>query len=902
MTMRSLSLTSVVLALAVSTLPAVAAPPQKPIVTPAAAEDEAPFVDEVVPVNESRLSALSLSLMIEGSVIELPTANGPMRMRLIEKTHTYLGSDIYTFFGDASTGAPFGANAQIAVRDGLVGGFVRAIDGFDVTVTPLDEDRQSLTFKPSNLDSCGNGPGTVVLPQDGGGGVACADALTRQDVLVVYTPAAAAANGGTAAITLLIEAGIADANTALKNTHSPNRLRLVNAYGYAFPESGDIGTDLDALRNPTDGIGDFVHTLRDAFAADLVQLVCVSSGACGVASLFSNDPAMGFSVVESACLSGYVQAHEIGHNFGCCHAVGDGGGCDNGGYFPYSNGWRFNGNSGTLWRTVMAYDPGTRIPYFSNPLVTFDGKATGKAGLAEDAADNARTIALTAQAIANFRCSDDPINDCNGNGVPDDIDIADGTSPDCNDNNVPDACDIAGGFSKDADLNGIPDECGVLPSKFYPDDDSDPRVLDSAGFSVAMGRGLVPVGQTVPLNAVIGAFGDDEAGSNVGAAYAFNSAGVQQAKLLPADPDPQSNFGRAVDTWSFIPTGLVPKREFAIVGAYRADVSTLSERGAVYIYSSDNDGPWTQRLKQVAGDGKANDWFGFAVNFSRSPADTQHNLFVGAPHANNGKGAVYIYKYADANTAALSKKLILPLSTAGADFGWSLASDNFVTLITTSPVTFTQRAILAVGSPGFASGAGMVRVFERPVTSNASYPSAGVNVSLGSTLGIPGDRFGESVSIADNYMAIGAPGRDSGRGSVFIFERTNVNVWTFREEFKLPNAKANDKFGTAVSLTVATDGAIWLAAGAPRYDVVTANGTLVDAGLGFIRRKPANSPTWIAVAPHLPTDSNAGDQFGAAAAIFPDGGGVRALFGAPFDDDTGLNSGSAYFVIPSSSP
>ncbi len=58
--------------------------------------------------------------------------------------------------------------------------------------------------------------------------------------------------------------------------------------------------------------------------------------------------------------------------------------------------------------------------------------------------------------------------DCNGNGVPDDCDIASGFSQDCNANAVPDECDIANGTSPDADGNGIPDECDIgaccLPS------------------------------------------------------------------------------------------------------------------------------------------------------------------------------------------------------------------------------------------------------------------------------------------------------------------------------------------------------------------------------------------------------------------------------------------------------
>ncbi|MHC4602581.1 MAG: LamG-like jellyroll fold domain-containing protein, partial [Planctomycetota bacterium] len=49
--------------------------------------------------------------------------------------------------------------------------------------------------------------------------------------------------------------------------------------------------------------------------------------------------------------------------------------------------------------------------------------------------------------------------DCNGNLIPDPVDIAEGTSKDCNGNGIPDECDIAEGRSTDVNDDGIPDEC-----------------------------------------------------------------------------------------------------------------------------------------------------------------------------------------------------------------------------------------------------------------------------------------------------------------------------------------------------------------------------------------------------------------------------------------------------------
>ncbi|MCH7994726.1 MAG: right-handed parallel beta-helix repeat-containing protein, partial [Planctomycetes bacterium] len=63
-------------------------------------------------------------------------------------------------------------------------------------------------------------------------------------------------------------------------------------------------------------------------------------------------------------------------------------------------------------------------------------------------------------------------NDCNGNGICDDVELATGIAQDCNGNGVPDdcdgdcngngaadECDIAQGVSQDCTGNGVPDEC-----------------------------------------------------------------------------------------------------------------------------------------------------------------------------------------------------------------------------------------------------------------------------------------------------------------------------------------------------------------------------------------------------------------------------------------------------------
>ncbi|MBL8764550.1 MAG: hypothetical protein JNM07_09815 [Phycisphaerae bacterium] len=141
---------------------------------------------------------------------------------------------------------------------------------------------------------------------------------------------------------------------------------------------------------------------------------------------------------------------------------------------------------------------------------------------------------------------------------------------------------------------------------------ADPAANDQFGFAVAAGSNTALVGAVAKS-------------SFAGAAYAFTRAGTvwtQQQKLLPGDPSSGSRFGGSMSL----------SGEAALIGAY----SKSSFAGAAYYFTRSGT-VWTQRKKLTASDGAANDQYAWSLAMH---ADT---LVIGANAKASGTGAAYAY-------------------------------------------------------------------------------------------------------------------------------------------------------------------------------------------------------------------------------------------------------------------
>jgi hypothetical protein len=229
------------------------------------------------------------------------------------------------------------------------------------------------------------------------------------DLMVVYTPASRNRWGQNNLEAMIIN-GVESANQAYMNSQINMQLNIVHMAEINYSETGDMGVTLSNLRGTTDGYMDEVHGWRDTYGADMVAMISEDSNYCGIASLMTSESVSfaprAFSVTYSSCLSNKTLAHELGHNQGNMH---DRANSSYGGVSPYSYGHKRCVTDGTGFRTVMSYScsGGTRVNYFSNPNIDYNGYPTGIDHDIDpdNSADCARSMNNTADTVAAFRDS-----------------------------------------------------------------------------------------------------------------------------------------------------------------------------------------------------------------------------------------------------------------------------------------------------------------------------------------------------------------------------------------------------------------------------------------------------------------------------------------------------------------
>ncbi|MFC1600778.1 FG-GAP-like repeat-containing protein [Candidatus Sumerlaeota bacterium] len=146
--------------------------------------------------------------------------------------------------------------------------------------------------------------------------------------------------------------------------------------------------------------------------------------------------------------------------------------------------------------------------------------------------------------------------------------------------------------------------------------------------------------------------------------------------------------------------------------------------------------------------------------------------------------------------------------------------------------------------------------------------------------GAAGDRFGMSVSISGDVAVVGSYlDDDSGdsSGSAYVFEKSGSS-WSQTIKLTADDAAADDQFGVFVAISGLT----------AVVGSIGDDGGVADSGSAYVFEKSGGS--WSQTAKLTAADAAAGDQLGWGASI----SGETAVLGAVFDDDDGVDSGSAY--------
>lgn len=770
------------------------------------------FTDQhaVVRSRSVGIDAVALAKTKAGEHLTLNFFEDVTLLALIERSRQ---SGISTVHLQGSIVGVQDSDVLVVVHDGAVAGLIRAPGKgtFRIRSAPgrgqIVEEVDGSKFFP-----CGTGPEhaisaePAVQPQfnDAAGPVQCPLFI---DIMIVYTPEARDLEGGSAAIQAIALLAIDATNAAYANSQINHFVRLVYVGEVDYVESGDFGLELDRLRNPTDGFMDEVHALRDQYGADLVDLFISHTQGntiCGVAYLMDvvspGFEQYGFSVCNTGCVSGgFVFEHEIGHNMGCHHDR------DNAGSppaFDFSYGHRFTGDNFVLYRTIMSYSPGDRIPYFSNPNVAYQGQPTGVPAGSTDpqgnpnSADNAQTHNLTSETVAAFRPA------VGGSGqaphtwpTPDYIQPADLLAGDHFGVSV--ALDgdlmIIGAYS--ADVLAF-DSGAAYIYRFNPETTTwtevaklwafDGFINDRFGISVDIhddrnGGGI----------AVVGAYQTNDGGRDSGAAYVFRSTGgewTSEAKLIPSDTAPGDLFGRSVSL------AVTPSGQYVLVGSYLDDDGG-SNSGSAYVFKHLEMGVWEQAAKIVAPDALPQDQFGFDVDLEFDPQSQQLYALIGAWRDDEGEfdsGSAYVFRTHDGKLGqewVFVTKLVPPNPAISDQAGYAV------------DLELTDSSRVALVSlwqyDGAVTNSGAVYVFRDngkswlPEARLTAF-DAGLN-----------DRFGSAVAICGDLALVGAYLDDDlglmNNGAAYVFRRSGFN-WLQEAKVLASDAADEDQFGFSVAL------------------------------------------------------------------------------------------------------
>ena len=374
--------------------------------------------------------------------------------------------------------------------------------------------------------------------------------------------------------------------------------------------------------------------------------------------------------------------------------------------------------------------------------------------------------------------------------------------------------------------------------------------------------------------AVVGMPGDDDTQNNSGAVLVFtrdsNGDWSKAAKLKAGDAGAGDNFG----------TSVALDGNTMVVGAFWDD-DNGSQSGSVYVFTRiSQNAAWSQAAKIVPAGVVGGDEFGHSVAVDDGTGTIVAGAWWddgtdtdGNPVAESGSAYVFTEPtggwddwdaLSDDAEAALTATLTAADAGANEYFGRSVAVDGDTVLI---------------GASGRDGGKGAVYAFTKPETDDGWTGDLDIDTGDATKLtagdGADNDLFGASVAIDDGTAVIGAIGDEANEddgddtnnltnaGSAYVFIEGS-NGWSQAAKLTASDREVDERDDSQFGISVAVSGDI-VVIGA---DGVDQSATETNFGAAYVFTKPATG--WAdntETAKLTASDGNTNHDFGSSVAI-----------------------------------
>lgn len=197
--------------------------------------------------------------------------------------------------------------------------------------------------------------------------------------------------------------------------------------------------------------------------------------------------------------------------------------------------------------------------------------------------------------------------------------------------------------------------------------------------------------------------------------------------------------------------------------------------GVVYVFERDGQGDWSRTQMLEPSDASAGNRFGISL------ASEENLLLVSATRADDGTGAVYMYRNDGGQGWSEAGRLVTDDRSPADSLGSGLDVDG---------------DWIAVGTIAQNSGRGAVYTFRRDGDQWVQHSK------LAPTELMPESRFGSELALDGEHLLVAATGADDGQGAVYQYRYdTATDAWVAGGALQAPLVNAQANFGADIAIS-----------------------------------------------------------------------------------------------------